>query len=92
MSSKTSFRLVVTLAGRVLQENRFSISPNAGTMDIKEGVASALDGRFNSASIKTLQWAGLKITLLHGIVSHEVADVIPAIRWIKEQKCIKQFL
>lgn len=85
MSNKTSFRLVVTYAGRVLQDNRFAVSKEGNSRAIKDSIASAMNECFNTKTIKTLKWCGITSTILCDTVSHEVTDVIPAIKWVKEQ-------
>ena len=84
MSKKTSFRLVVTLAGKTLQENRFAVGKDCSATAVKRTMDSAMGGSFNADAVDALRWAGCKVVVVKGTTSHDVVSALTALKWVME--------
>lgn len=82
MSNKTSFRLVVTLAGKFLQDNRFAVGKGCKAIDVKDAMDSAMGGKFNADALTALKWAGCTVLVVKGTTSHDVVDALTALKWV----------
>jgi hypothetical protein len=80
--SKTSFKLIVSVRGKVIRESDFSITKDTNYTDIRDSLAIAMNGSFNAHVIKVLIWAGCVLTIMCDKQSHEVIQTVPAIQWI----------
>jgi hypothetical protein len=85
MSNKTDFKIVVMVSGRVLREDQFSIKDDTSALEIRYYIARVMESGFDSQSIKTLQLVGITTTIMCGHASHEVNNIIKAIKWVREQ-------